>query len=136
MIPLDFGVGPNFFGLRAAGDKKRSKTRLRSDQTHKNASSLPFEPLEPRILLSADLLNTTALTSSLVPVLVQANPAPNTTPTVNLSASAQIGSLDAVVYPSTTPTSAPPINGSIDTPGQVDKYTFTLSAPTSLYFDS
>jgi large repetitive protein len=103
---------------------------------------LLFELLEPRVLLSADLnpLSTTALTSSLVPSVLTSNQMSATIPTVNLSGTAQTTSLNGVVYPSTAgPVSnspSQPINGSIDTPGQVNQYTFTLTSATSLYFDS
>lgn len=96
-------------------------------------AGLLFEPLEPRLLLSADLnpLATTALAqaSATVALLAQADP------------EAQISLAAPAVAPAGAPQAStinttPAITGAIATPGQGAQYGFALTAPAQVYFDS
>ena len=102
-------------------------------------SGFLFEPLEPRLLLSADLnpLQNTALTSGTV-----LSPTPISTESLTPLLSPQAAntsSLDAAVPVTTQATgvnATAPISGTISTPGQSIQYKFALTNATQLYFDS
>src|SRR5215469_16661925 len=128
---FDFGRGSERFqGRKAKGSRRSGRSR-----TQELPPSLLFELLEPRVLLSATPLNTTALTSTLVPAVAMST-ATTSSPSTNISGTAQTSSLDSAVYPSSNPTGTPPINGTLNTPGQADQYTFTLNSSALIYFDS
>ncbi|WP_342361882.1 CARDB domain-containing protein [Terrarubrum flagellatum] len=109
-----------FGGFRArARFKRRAKpARAPSTATLKPARRLLFEALEPRILLSADPLATTALSTSpqIYSAVVQtdatADPAPQVDPTLSADSSA----LDHLVLPMASPILTP---SDLDSPPQI-----------------
>ena len=114
MPPLD--------AIVSEADTIRSRARAASRPA---GSLLTVEGLEPRVLLSADLnpLKAGVLTSSLDP----ADPSPN----IVYASSVLMAATQAV-----TADPAPAIQGTLAVPGQVDRYTFTVTTPRSVYFDS
>ena len=88
-------------------------------------SALTLEGLEPRVLLSADLnpLQTVVLTSGL-------DPADPSRPTINATGLVPAAGQPAPADPALV------IQGTLAVPGQVDRYTFTVTTPRSVYFDS
>jgi hypothetical protein len=134
--------GGRRWGFLPTTDKR--KTRRQSP-----AARLVLEALEPRILLSGDpsLLWTTALTpvSGVSTSTVSSSPK---TPAVSLAHVANTTALDPLLTPAVgasaairleseqVQTAASPIAGTLAVPGQIDTYTFSLSAATTIYFDS
>jgi hypothetical protein len=121
-------------GVRNRWRSKSARRRHAGGAAPKPERQVMIEALEPRVLLSADLdlLGTTAITSSL------GAPAPSGSPVqVDLAGASAASTLDAAVIPSSTlGIDAPVISGSIDVPGETDRYAFTLTDTKRIVFDS
>jgi large repetitive protein len=125
---------------RAERSRSRWRTATRRPRKAPPGAAKPrqdrrllLEALEPRILLSADLdlLGTTALTSSL------GTPAPD----VDLSASNDASDYDAALSAASEifaqdTGSAPVVSGTLEVPGETDRYAFTLTEAKQIVFDS
>jgi len=135
-----------FFSRGLGGAKSTCAQRRKavSGKAAKAASrqTFLFEPLEPRVLLSAelDLLSTSALGSTLGIGMSQ--------PTVDLSSFGDASEFDSASGPTdagqslagitllSSPSDPTPVAGSIDVPGETDRYAFTLTEAKRLAFDS
>ncbi|MFZ4409965.1 MAG: LamG-like jellyroll fold domain-containing protein, partial [Paracraurococcus sp.] len=123
-----------------AGLRHRWRRRAAVGSRRSAPTAFLFEALEPRVLLSAelDLLASSALTTTLEAPKIEVDLGTDSDPGRFDAASAPTGAglsvASLVVLDS--PSDPAPVTGSIDVPGETDRYVFLLTEPKRLVFDS